>query len=156
MGVAIPMWGDSYTLLWGFSLTFPTKGTLLMYNSKNDIFNFENADAFALAEALKTLLVQLKESDKPSKIAISADDLAKFLVRWKEAVQKLSDEERSEEVNRVLIQLENLEKNLEKNYYDKKDMRFHFLVLGIISVLASMLGPEAMALLKYLISIVPK
>lgn len=125
-------------------------------------FNFSDEDVFALAEELKTLFVQFKES-KPSKTAISADDLAKFLVRWKEAVQKLSDEERSKEVQRVLNQLaqdrvliENLEKNLEENYYDKKDMRFHFLVLGIISVLASMLGPEAMALLKYLISIVPK
>ena len=129
-------------------------------------FNFRDEDVFALAEELKTLFVQFKES-KPSKTAMSADDLAKFLVRWKEVTQELSDEERSKEVQRVLNQLaqdrvliENLEKNLEKNlkenYYDKKDMRFHFLVLGMVSIAASMFGPEVMTLLKYVISLIPK
>ena len=122
-------------------------------------FNFSDEDVFALAEKLKTLFVQFKES-KPSKTAMSADDLAKFLVRWKEVTQKLSDEERSKEVQRVLNHIENLEKNLEKNlkenYYDKKDMRFHFLVLGMVSIAASMFGPEVMTLLKYVISMIPK
>lgn len=130
-------------------------------------FNFSDEDVFALAEELKTLFVQFKESKSSKTTAMSADDLAKFLVRWKEVTQKLSDEERSKEVQRVLNQLaqdrvliENLEKNLEKNlkenYYDKKDMRFHFLVLGMVSIAASMFGPEVMTLLKYVISLIPK
>ena len=122
-------------------------------------FNFDGKDNFDVLEVLIKLLMQFKES-KPADTATTADDLAKFFIRWKDYLAVLSAQDRESEVERVLRQLaidkveydrnlkgnienlkgniENLKGNIEKDLLHhrelvKKDMRF-YLFLGSIVV----------------------
>ena len=125
-----------------------------------DNFDFNGKDDFDLLEVFVKMLVEFKKSYTPEDTTATADDLAKFIIRWEGHLRKIAEDKRSNEVQRVLDQLardrEHFDEHLNEQYYDKKDLRLFFVILGVISVLASMLGPEAMSLLKYLISIAPK
>ena len=109
------------------------------------MFSFNDKDDFDLVEVLIKLLTQFKESYTPADTATTADDLAKFLVRWQDHLATLSKEERDKEVKRVLEQMAldkaSLQASIEaslKHHQElvKRDMRFYlFLSSIVVSVL---------------------
>ena len=89
-------------------------------------FNF-NGDNFDLLKVLIKLLNEFKESQQPNDATTTnpTEDLAKFFIRWKEHLGKMSATERAEEVERVLKQLaldkEEYNRNLKENIGNLKE-----------------------------------
>ena len=142
-------------------------------------FNFDGKDNFDVLEVLIKLLMQFKES-KPADTATTADDLAKFFIRWKDYLAVLSAQDRESEVERVLRQLaidkveydrnlkgniENLKGNIEKDLLHhrelvKKDMRFYLflgsIVVSILLVIDIKYGAGVLEMLKNMATTMPK
>ena len=127
-------------------------------------FDFSGKDSFDLLETLIKLLTEFKNSQDTTATTATAD-VAKFLIRWTDHLATLSKKEREQGVQRVLNQMaldkesfkEDLKENLKYNQeLVKRDMRFYLILFGVITILSSVLGPEALTLLKYLISYIPK
>ena len=130
-----------------------------------DNFDFSGKDDFDVLESLVELFIKFKKSSDAEDTTANANELGKFFVRWTNHLATLSEKEREQEVQRVLNQMaldkesfkENLNESLKHNQeLVKKDMRFYLILFEVITILSSVLGPEALTLLKYLISHIPK
>ena len=148
-------------------------------------FNF-NGDNFDLLKVLIKLLNEFKESQQPNDATTTnpTEDLAKFFIRWKEHLGKMSATERAEEVERVLKQLaldkEEYNRNLKENIGNlkkeigediskdlthyrelvKRDMRFYLfigsIVVSILLVIDIKYGAGVLEMLKNITTHLPK
>ena len=148
-------------------------------------FNF-NGDNFDLLKVLIKLLNEFKESQQPNNATTTnpTEDLAKFFIRWKEHLGKMSATERAEEVERVLKQLaldkEEYNRNLKENIGNlkkeigediskdlthyrelvKRDMRFYLfigsIVVSILLVIDIKYGAGVLEMLKNITTHLPK